>query len=226
MADEDVYVQNRDIGNNTPNYIAGFFAILTTFLMDAKRTLRSVHAKNTVYCGSNVYQKYCNEWRDKIGDVIIDQGTQVELRGADIVFTTGVFVTGGGSLHAHLGYTGNCTEDMSQRNSNDDNSADNGGDAQVNENRSNQELPIKIDNNPSINIYPNPVSENKVLMVEMFHSKEGILYLYDITGKTILTHKIYEGNNELILPHDSKGLYLIKIQNNEKNIFNKKLVVY
>ena len=38
MADENVYVQNRDIGNNTPNYMAGF------------------HAKNVVYCGRDVYQ--------------------------------------------------------------------------------------------------------------------------------------------------------------------------
>ena len=75
MADENVYIQNRDIGNNTTNYIAGF------------------HAVNKVYCGKNVYQKYCNKWRDKEGDVIIDKETHIDMRGTEIVFTTGVSVT-------------------------------------------------------------------------------------------------------------------------------------
>jgi hypothetical protein len=39
------------------------------------------------------------------------------MRAKEIIFETGVSVTGGASLHAYLVYTGYCIEDMSERNS-------------------------------------------------------------------------------------------------------------
>ena len=161
MADQNVYVQNRDIGNNTEDYIAGF------------------HAKNVVYCGRVVYQKYCNEWRDKVGDVIIDQGTQVELRGADIVFTTGVSITGGGSLHAHLGYTGNCTEDMSQRNGNENNGGFNSGNIQNNKSKKEDESILQNKLNADAIVYPNPIAENNSLNLELINSSQGLTTIFD-----------------------------------------------
>lgn len=75
--------------------------------------------KSIIWCigiSAKICFVICNEWRDKEGEVIIDQGTKVDMRGTEIIFTTGVSVTGGASLHAYLGYTGVCNDDMSQRN--------------------------------------------------------------------------------------------------------------
>jgi hypothetical protein len=196
------------MGNKTVNYIAGF------------------HAANKIYCGQRVYQKYCNEWRDKEGDVIIDQGTQVDFRAAEIVFTTGISVTGGGSLHARLGYTGNCTEDMSQRNGNENISGFNSVNLQNNEGKKEDVSMLQNKLNADAIVYPNPIAENNSLNLELINSSQGLTTIFDITGKVILTVKIIEGKNQIPLPQNGKGIYFINIQYNENKIFNKKLVVY
>jgi hypothetical protein len=140
------------------------------------------------------------------------------LRGADIVFTTGVNVTGGGSLHAHLGYTGNCTEDMSQRNGNESNEGLNSYAIQNNESKKEDESILQNKLNADAIVYPNPIAENNSLNLELINSSQGLTTIFDITGKVILTAKIIEGKNQIPLPQNGKGIYFINIQNNENKI--------
>jgi hypothetical protein len=115
---------------------------------------------------------------------------------------------------------------MSQRNSNNSPSNENSYELQNHDNNRKDESSVEHNTNSTVNIYPNPITDNNAVVIEMLNSKEGLLTMYDVTGKTIITNKIYEGKNQLHLPNDCKGIYFIKIQNYENKIFNKKLVVY
>ncbi|HRG60253.1 MAG TPA: hypothetical protein PK323_14965, partial [Bacteroidia bacterium] len=62
IASDTVYIQNRDIGNNTENYIAGF------------------HTANYIYCGNSVFQKHSNEWKEPPGEVVMNQNAKIDMR--------------------------------------------------------------------------------------------------------------------------------------------------
>lgn len=205
IAADTVYIQNRDIGNNTENYIAGF------------------HTANYIYCGNSVFQKHSYEWKEPQGNVIINQHANIDMRAKEIIFETGVSVTGGASLHAYLGYTGYCTEDMSVRNSLANEIHNSTIANQVFENNSLSKSKIQ---NVDISIYPNPLNNSEKLIAELKFANQAQLLVFDLSGRIIIHTKIVEGKNSISVPENSKCIFITKIITNEGLEYNSKLVVY
>lgn len=205
IVSDTVYIQNRDIGDNTDNYIAGF------------------HSANYIYCGNSVFQKHSYEWKEPPGEVVMNQNAKIDMRAKEIIFETGVSVTNGASLHAYLGYTGICSEDMSHRNSSNNETA--------NTTPTNQFIESKfISSNQAQNvllkIYPNPLNSAEKLIAELTFANQAQLLIFDVAGRTIIDTKILEGKNIISIPENSKGIFITKIITNEGIENYSKLVIY
>ena len=113
---------------------------------------------NYIYFGNRVFKKYSYEWKEPQGDVTIDQHAIIDMRAKEIILETGVSVIGGASLHAYLGYTEYCTEDMSQRNA----ISENVENATISNLESDsQKLDISNSQNVNIRIYQNPIGNSE-----------------------------------------------------------------
>ncbi len=209
IAPTDVYVQNRDIGNLTQNYFAGF------------------HAIGKVYCGKSVYQNYCDEWREKEGEVVIDQGTKVEMTGTEIHFRTGVSVTGGAFLHAKIESVGVCTQNMGGRyGDTNQNILNQFEQNHPEEKQENEIFSEKLNENFQIQIYPNPATENHNIQIKLFGSESAYCEMTDVTGRFISNAKIKRGENLIALPIFSKGIIIIKTTSHDGKTDFKKLLVH
>ncbi|MBK7129215.1 MAG: T9SS type A sorting domain-containing protein [Crocinitomicaceae bacterium] len=58
-----------------------------------------------------------------------------------------------------------------------------------------------------INLYPNPVDD--VLTIDKIESVDGVLYLYDISGKLVATHLITSERSQLDLSDLNRGIYQV-----------------
>ena len=76
-------------------------------------------------------------------------------------------------------------------------------------------------NKSTLLITPNPA--NNTIQVKEFNSK-GVMYIYDMTGRLVLTAAISEaGNQQINIADLAKGLYLIQVTSDE-GIFYSKMV--
>lgn len=208
IAPDTVFIQNRDIGNNTPNYVAGF------------------HSAYNVYAGQNVYQKYNPRyWKEPVGEVIINQNTMVDVRGKEIIFTTGFNVTEGGKLHAYLGSTGTCNDDMSQRIGNEVNH-NNFNSSELNTKLINERQIQLTKNDFSVNVYPNPISKNETFTIELLNESNAAIEIYDLMGKQIYKEHINMGLSNIVINNTSSSVLIIKIKNQNEKIVYKKLALY
>lgn len=206
IAPDDVFVQNRDIGNTTNNYIAGF------------------HAFGKVYCGQRVYQDFCDEWREKEGEVIIDQGTAIEMTGTEIHFRTGVSVTGGGFLHAKIESVGGCMQNMGGR-FGETSSTGAGQMEQYSIEEKEKKILASQNGNFQVQIYPNPTMENNRIIIKLSGSESAVCEVTDIAGRLISKTQIEEGENPLMLTEVSKGIIIIKTTSHDAKTDFKKLLV-
>lgn len=145
------------------------------------------------------------------------------MRAKEIIFETGVSVAGGASLHAYLGYTGYCTEDMSERNSLTNAIVNSTIANKVAENSYSFTNRIR---NIDLNIYPNPLSNAEKLIAELKFANQAQLLIFDVSGRIIIDTKIVEGKNFISIPENSKGIFITKIITNEGIEHHNKLLVY
>lgn len=72
----------------------------------------------------------------------------------------------------------------------------------------------------NVNFYPNPLKGNQLY----FNTKQTLnINLYNILGKKVLTQEVNNTNNTINLNNFSKGVYLVKISNQNQTI-TKKLI--
>ena len=75
------------------------------------------------------------------------------------------------------------------------------------------------DRDPLFNIYPNPVSN--YLAVETEHPTQ--LALYNVQGKLVMGKEI-TSTHTLNTSELSKGIYLLKVTNEQGRIYSKKII--
>ena len=157
--------------------------------------------------------------------MLIDQGTNVDMRGTEIIFRTGTIVVGGGKLHAYLGYTGYCTNDMSGRNEFTDTNSNavNNNHFSVNKEQHTNQI---TDTEIAINIFPNPASKDGSITIELFNEKSATAEIYDLTGRLLQSNQIFEGLNQMRLFENASSILIVKIKTNEGKISYKKLALY
>ena len=72
----------------------------------------------------------------------------------------------------------------------------------------------------NIEIYPNPFSD----IIFVSASDGGSIEITDVSGKVVYYSTLSTGINEISTSHFSKGLYVVKIQNEDKSIQTFKIV--
>jgi hypothetical protein len=137
------------------------------------------------------------------------------MRGTEIILRTRTNVVGGGKLHAYLGYTGYCTQDMSGRN---ENILETNPPPELSSNISDDEnLKPNGSNEITIKIYPNPLKVTESNLLIEFSGNKADAMLTDLMGREVCQFFIINGINQIKLPIELKGLYILKIiDNNEK----------
>jgi len=90
--------------------------------------------------------------------------------------------------------------------------------------RSLLELSVLQESSNSNNIYPNPATSNLTLNLQLQTSLQNtIVSIYDVQGKLLLLQTITEPQTELNIASFSKGIYVVKV-NNDKNSMVSKFV--
>jgi hypothetical protein len=81
-------------------------------------------------------------------------------------------------------------------------------------------------NSSSIVVYPNPVTNNKIITIQANLNGITQLQVLDLAGKIVLNTQVEFKNNstEINLEGISKGTYLIKL-NNENKLLTKKISI-
>jgi sugar lactone lactonase YvrE len=80
----------------------------------------------------------------------------------------------------------------------------------------------EVSETPIFNIYPNPTSGK--LNIESSLSQEHNLCIFDVCGKEILNHIVFQKSTTLELSNLFRGIYMIQITNDDI-IFRKKIVI-
>ena len=75
-----------------------------------------------------------------------------------------------------------------------------------------------------IEMFPNPYKDYFVINVLDYSPEKMYLQLFDINGKLILSHRLFEGSNEIEQESFSNGVYFLKIIENGRVIRNDKLI--
>jgi hypothetical protein len=75
-------------------------------------------------------------------------------------------------------------------------------------------------NGNELKIYPNPVGD----IISVFTNSYGKIEIMDASGKTIYSSEISKGINEISVNHLLKGIYSVKIQNEDNSIKTFKIV--
>ncbi len=84
----------------------------------------------------------------------------------------------------------------------------------------------KFSTNENINIYPNPSDGNIVLKYLITHNGEGIIKIYDLTGKLIKEYKLNSNSNNLTLNTNlNNGIYSYQVIVNNKTVKTDKLII-
>jgi hypothetical protein len=197
------YIQNRNFGNETRGYRA------------------RIDAQEQIYVGKNVYQKYAQWWMDEEGDVVIDDNSKIELYAKEIIFTAGVSVTNGAMLYAKIATILPCNNpELYQRTSSSDNQ-ENLQNIYINK----SEIYNNANNdNKNLVVFPNPIQKND-LSFDVNLNYNGKLFIYDGLGKELHSCNVKSGTNQIeVKSCGTKGIYLLKIIDNEGNFQNQKLV--
>ena len=89
----------------------------------------------------------------------------------------------------------------------------------------NSSVSINDKNKSTINVYPNPASDNVNIVTNTLDLNSQI-NIYDISGKLIFSQKIKDNFSVINLPVDTykSGVYTISLLEN-KSIYHKKLIV-
>ncbi len=81
-----------------------------------------------------------------------------------------------------------------------------------------------INNNAGISIYPNPFSSTSTISFNE-EQKNTTIKITDILGNTILLSTINNRQSSIDMSGFAKGIYFVRIEDEKKNVVNKKIVV-
>lgn len=72
-------------------------------------------------------------------------------------------------------------------------------------------------------LYPNPIKDGEFNLF-LPYSNDTEIYIYDMTGKSVMIEKVNQGNNKVKVGQLSNGLYLVVISSN-KEVITKKILI-
>lgn len=76
-----------------------------------------------------------------------------------------------------------------------------------------------------ISLYPNPVSDRLLITLSEYIPEKGMVSIVDITGKTVLSARLYYGQNTLDLTRLSPGMYFCVMTDGGRLMKTEKVVV-
>ncbi|HRQ29451.1 MAG TPA: PKD domain-containing protein [Saprospiraceae bacterium] len=76
-----------------------------------------------------------------------------------------------------------------------------------------------------ISLYPNPVSEKLLITLGEYIPEKGMVTILDVTGKTVLSTRLYYGQNTLDLTRLSPGMYFCVMTDGGRLMKTEKVVV-
>jgi hypothetical protein len=203
----DLFIQNRDIGDQTTGYKALF------------------QAENHLFSGQRVMQEYSDFWMEPEGEVIIDQNAKVEFVSREIILGTGFSVTGGAEFHAHLVNFGDCNQTFGERYAEDSpsNSSSNSTETQAS-----HFLFDSISPPSSLKIFPNPISSSEgAFSIELEQEQNFQVQILDIQGRPLQLPTSFSGRKaaimvSMLLP----GMYFVKVNLSTGSVIHEKILVY
>ncbi len=74
-----------------------------------------------------------------------------------------------------------------------------------------------------ITLYPNPV-KNGEFNVFLPNQNDAYMYIYDMTGKSVLIEQVKKGDNSINVGHLSNGIYVVVISSNIEVVTKKILI--
>jgi hypothetical protein len=74
-------------------------------------------------------------------------------------------------------------------------------------------------------VYPNPVSNGYNLVIHASGNNESVFELFDLMGQKLYSYTLTNGTTSIRLPYLQHGIYVYRIIEESKNIFNGKLQV-
>ena len=91
----------------------------------------------------------------------------------------------------------------------------------INTNDSSLFISAKI--NEKLSVYPNPVKDNLNISITNSNQTSFNIYIYNLVGELVLSKEIGTNNN-VNVAYLSKGVYFIKLMNNNSTIVTKKFI--
>ena len=76
-----------------------------------------------------------------------------------------------------------------------------------------------------ISIYPNPTSDYLTINFHNYIALDGVVRIYDVSGKEVMSVELERASNVLNLAHLVSGVYIYKIYDGEDEIYEGKVVV-
>ncbi|MCZ2100003.1 MAG: T9SS type A sorting domain-containing protein [Chitinophagales bacterium] len=73
-------------------------------------------------------------------------------------------------------------------------------------------------------IFPNPVQDHLVLTLSEYIPAHGLLYIYDITGRPVITQRIYYGQNNVDMSGLQAGMYVWQVMDGSHKVREGKVV--
>jgi hypothetical protein len=75
-----------------------------------------------------------------------------------------------------------------------------------------------------ISLFPNPVQDYLLITLGEYVPAHGQVMIYDVTGRPIITQRIYYGQNSVDMSALSAGVYVWKVMDGKREIKEGKVV--
>jgi len=89
-------------------------------------------------------------------------------------------------------------------------------------------IPVSTEDTPQLEIqlslFPNPTSDFATLTLGEYIPQQGSVTVYDISGRSVFSQRLYHGHNTLDLSHVPAGLYIWKAMDGNVEIGSGKVV--
>jgi hypothetical protein len=82
----------------------------------------------------------------------------------------------------------------------------------------------KTEEMAKISLFPNPVEDYLLVTLGEYIPKYGQIMIYDISGRTVRTQRIYHGQNNVDMTGLMSGIYLLRISDGNVVIKEEKVV--
>lgn len=82
----------------------------------------------------------------------------------------------------------------------------------------------ELDIQDAVRVYPNPSTGTFTVSVNSMSFKNAVIFLYDVTGRMIMTKKMYADNETVEVENAAKGVYLLKVVTNN-TVINRRIII-